>query len=242
MKRTMIASAIALAFGFTTPAMANPTNTLEDRNEDISQTATAQSTLDGKGASANEYSSATFNDNSTDTRTKTVSTDNSDNSTTNKTYSIDKSDNSSSTNTAAFDNSDSSTTNKTYSLDKSDNSTTTKTKSVSNANNNGDNRNNRGKAFASDYGAAANNNSTASTSVSDAWNSSSAVAMSKLEGSVSKIGVHGLGNSAWNVGSANGGNGGKGGGGDGGKAVGAKPYGATGAEFVEVPAARPVKR
>ena len=83
MKRTMIASAIALAFGFTTPAMANPTNTLEDRNEDISQTATAQSTLDGKGASANEYSSATFNDNSTDTRTKTLSTDNSDNSTTN---------------------------------------------------------------------------------------------------------------------------------------------------------------
>ena len=30
MKRTMIASAIALAFGFATPAMANPTNTLND--------------------------------------------------------------------------------------------------------------------------------------------------------------------------------------------------------------------
>ena len=81
MKQTMIASAIALAFGFATPALANPTNTLGDENLTINQSATAQSTLDGKGASANEYSSATFNDNSTDTRTKTVSTDNSDNST-----------------------------------------------------------------------------------------------------------------------------------------------------------------
>ena len=80
MKRTMIASAIALAFGFATPAMANPTNTLNDGNEDISQTATAQSTLDGKGASANEYSTANYTDSSAENKNMNLSENNPDNS------------------------------------------------------------------------------------------------------------------------------------------------------------------
>ncbi|MDV7399158.1 hypothetical protein RZS08_47550, partial [Arthrospira platensis SPKY1] len=86
-------------------------------------------------------------------------------------------------------------------------------------------------AKAQDYGnAAAVNGATATTSLMDSFNKTSAVAMSKLDGMVTKIHVHGLGNSATNYGNANGGDGGKAYGGDGGKASGGDAKGANGGD------------
>ncbi|MEO6353944.1 MAG: hypothetical protein ABIO19_09215, partial [Burkholderiaceae bacterium] len=64
MKKTILASAIALAFGFTGQAMANPTNNGDQsgREASNSQTATATSAQGGNGSpQANEFSTATDN-------------------------------------------------------------------------------------------------------------------------------------------------------------------------------------
>ena len=68
MKKTLLASAITLAF-FGSQAYANPTTNNDSGEGDNTQTATATATQ-GDGANANEYSSAT-QDNSTTTTNKT---------------------------------------------------------------------------------------------------------------------------------------------------------------------------
>ena len=123
MKQTMIASAIALAFGFATPALANPTNTLGDENLTINQSATAQSTLDGKGASANEYSTANYTESSAENTNMNLSENNSDNSSYTRNVTIDESDNSTTNKSLTVDKSDSSSYSRTTSIDDSDNST-----------------------------------------------------------------------------------------------------------------------
>jgi hypothetical protein len=79
-----------------------------------------------------------------------------------------------------------------------------------------------GDAYADGQGsAAANNGGTASSSIASSFNTSKAVAISRLDGEVTDIRVHDVGNVAKNFGNANGGKGygGRGGsGGDGGNA------------------------
>mgnify|MGYP003577549287 FL=1 len=78
-----------------------------------------------------------------------------------------------------------------------------------NSSHEGDNRNNRGSAKAEGYGStAANNGSTATSTFSNSFNHSKAVAETKLIGSVSGVTVHDIGNVAKNWGDANGGDGG----------------------------------
>ena len=60
MKRSLLASAIALAFGFSTQALANPTNTLDGSANTVDQNASAQSDQSGSGAMANEFSEAVW--------------------------------------------------------------------------------------------------------------------------------------------------------------------------------------
>ena len=71
---------------------------------------------------------------------------------------------------------------------------------------------NHGRARASDYGsAAANNSSTATSSFSNSFNSSKAIAETRLDGYVTDIRIRDIGNVANNWGDADGGHGGAGG-------------------------------
>lgn len=73
----------------------------------------------------------------------------------------------------------------------------------------GNDRNNSGTAAALGIGsAAANNHSSATTSISDSFNTSNAIATTNLLGAVTGNSVHDIGNTALTVGLANGGNGG----------------------------------
>ena len=74
----------------------------------------------------------------------------------------------------------------------------------------GNDRNNVGDANASAVGAAsANNGGTATSAVTNSFNNSKAVAVSRLDGTVTDIQVSGIGNVAQNWGNANGARGGK---------------------------------
>ena len=96
--------------------------------------------------------------------------------------------------------------------------------STYNQDNSGNNRDNLGVAVALGLGsAAADNNSTATSSVADSFNTSSAVATTSLTGVVTGNAVYDIGNTARNTGNANGGDGG-----GGGLAVGGFAYGGTG--------------
>ena len=93
MNKTLIATAIALAFGSATPAFANPTNTNSaDTAQSNTQNANASSAADAKGTSANENSTAVgVNDNTvTDNGNNSSTTDN--NSNQNNDSSIDNTD------------------------------------------------------------------------------------------------------------------------------------------------------
>ncbi|KFX26376.1 signal peptide protein, partial [Ralstonia solanacearum] len=96
-------------------------------------------------------------------------------------------------------------------------SSRTSTRSTDNSNQNNDqsqgsNRDNSGWAHAEGYGtAAANNGGTAVSTFSNSFNSSKAIAISRLDGTVSNLSISGIGNVATNTGTANGGSGGRGG-------------------------------
>src|SRR5262245_48060682 len=68
----------------------------------------------------------------------------------------------------------------------------------------GNDRDNKGRAGVDGYGAAANNNSTATATFTNSFNHEKSVAVSKLSGTVSHIKVYGIGNTATNRGDANG--------------------------------------
>ena len=64
-----------------------------------------------------------------------------------------------------------------------------------NNNSTGDDRNNAGDAYADGAGSAsANNGGTSTSALSSSFNTSKAVAISRLEGSVSDVSVSGIGN------------------------------------------------
>ena len=176
MNKTLLASAIGLAFGIAGTAWANPTNNGAAEGSGGTQTAEAhsdQSGQTGAGVNANEYAKV-WQGNSKDSGNSDSSQSNSNNA-------------------------DSST----------NNSNNNKSKNLSQSGNDGD-------AKAKDYGTAANNSSNATSNFNNAFNTNKAVAVSKLEGMVTKVMVHGLGNNATNNGNADGAMGGKGGKGYGG--------------------------
>ncbi len=75
----------------------------------------------------------------------------------------------------------------------------------------GDNRGNRSDGFSIGTGSVAvNNGGTSTSSFASSFNTSKAVGMSRLDGSVSDISVSSLGNAAANMGNSNGGRGGAG--------------------------------
>ncbi|MGD7119962.1 hypothetical protein ACQCTC_25365, partial [Ralstonia pseudosolanacearum] len=90
-----------------------------------------------------------------------------------------------------------------------DTSSRTSTRNTDNSNQNNDqsqgsNRDNSGWAHAEGYGtAAANNGGTAVSTFSNSFNTSKAIAISRLDGAVSNISVSGIGNVATNTGTAN---------------------------------------
>ncbi len=93
----------------------------------------------------------------------------------------------------------------------------------------GNNRNNDGLALAAGLGnAAANNNSSATTNVTNSFNTNKAIARTELVGVVSGNAVYGIGNAAGTIGDASGGDGGNGGHGLGGIAVGGYGEGGDG--------------
>jgi hypothetical protein len=84
-------------------------------------------------------------------------------------------------------------------------------------------RNNNGDSYANGQGSsAANNGGTASSSIASSFNTNKAIAISRLDGVVTDIRAHDIGNVAWNTGNANGGRGGSGGDGSGGWASGGR--------------------
>lgn len=168
-KKTLIASAIALAFGLSSGlALANPTNTADGEVGD--QTATATSSADGGGASANEYSQASaINDsdlsNSSDNSTSISDSgnDSSDNST-----AISDSGNTT-VSDSGNDNSDNSQNVSDSGNDSSDNST--------NVSDSGNDNSDNSMAHADDNSAAANNGSTASVTRDQSDNSDNSTAV-----------------------------------------------------------------
>lgn len=85
----------------------------------------------------------------------------------------------------------------------------TQTATEDNSTHSGDNRDNRGRAAAEGYGtAAANNGGTASSTFSNSFNTSQAIATTQLDGYVTDIRVRDIGNVAKNWGNANGARGG----------------------------------